>query len=88
MELVVDSRGQVRCIYGEEIDLRVLGKLSICRASHVEPDSDGRWSADLAPISGPRLGPFDRRTEALASEAQWLQANWLPSLATAAPGSQ
>jgi hypothetical protein len=77
MELVIDGRGQVRCIYGEEIDLAVLGQLSIRRASHVEPDSDGRWWADLAPVSGPRLGPFDRRTKALTSETQWLESHWL-----------
>ncbi len=41
MELVVDAGGSVRCIYGEELDLRALGKLQITRASHVEPDKDG-----------------------------------------------
>jgi hypothetical protein len=78
MELVIDRRGDVRCVYGEEIDLALLGQLSIRRASHVEPDSDGRWWADLAPVGGPRLGPFDRRTEALACEARWLNVHWLP----------
>jgi hypothetical protein len=40
MELVVDAGGGVRCVYGEELDLRELGKLQITRASHVEPDAD------------------------------------------------
>jgi hypothetical protein len=84
MELVVNSRGEVRCLYGEEIDLSVLGQLSIRRASHVEPDADGRWWADLAPVGGPRLGPFGRRTEALASEAEWLQTHWLTAQSPAA----
>ena len=77
MELVIDSRGNVRCVYSEVIDLAALGKVSICRASHVEPDADGGWWADLAPVNGPRLGPFGRRTEALACEARWLAAHWL-----------
>ena len=40
MELVVSVGGDVRCIYGEELDLREIGKLQITRASHVEPDRD------------------------------------------------
>ena len=31
MELVVDAGGDVRCVYGEELDLRELGKLQITR---------------------------------------------------------
>jgi hypothetical protein len=27
---------------------------------------------------GPRLGPFALRSEALAAEQHWLEANWLP----------
>ncbi len=62
----------VRCLYDEAIDLAALGRLSITRASHVEPDDAGQWFADLAPVSGPRLGPFDRRSEALEAERAWL----------------
>jgi hypothetical protein len=72
MELVVDARGDVRCVYGEELDLRELGKLQITRASHVEPDRDGNWWADLGPVDGPVLGPFKNRTEALGAERGWL----------------
>ena len=72
MELVVDAGGDVRCIYGEELDLRELGKLQITRASHVEPDRDGFWWADMGPVGGPVLGPFKNRTEALGAEKGWL----------------
>jgi hypothetical protein len=72
MELVVDAGGDVRCVYGEELDLRELGKLQITRASHVEPDRDGFWWADMAPVDGPVLGPFRSRTEALEAERGWL----------------
>lgn len=77
MELIIESDGKVRCIYGETIDLQVLGSPEITRASHVEPNSDGRWVADLSPVSGSKLGPFDKRTDALAAEVQWLRDNWL-----------
>src|SRR5262249_4363500 len=66
MQLIVDPQGQVHCLYGETIDLAALGSVAIRRASHVEPDVDGRWWADLAPVGGPKLGPFDRRSGALA----------------------
>ena len=65
MELVVDAGGDVRCIYDEALDLRELGKLQITRASHVEPDRDGYWWADMGPVGVPVLGPFKSQTEAL-----------------------
>lgn len=77
MDFVVDARGRVRCVYDEAIDLTLLGTLSVERASRVEPDVDGRWWADLAPVSGPMLGPFERRSVALAAERQWLTDHWL-----------
>ena len=72
MEWVVDAGGNVRCIYGEELDLRELGQLTITRASHVEPDRDGFWWADMGPVNGPVLGPFKNRSESLGAEREWL----------------
>jgi len=69
----------MRYVYGEEIDLSTLGPLTIRRGSHVEPDNDGRWFADLAPSRGPRLGPYDLRSDALNAELLWLSENWLVS---------
>ena len=77
MELVIKPDGAAQCIYGEEIDLSALGRPTISRASHVEPDQHGRWWADLSPIRGPILGPFSHRSEALAAEHVWLETNWL-----------
>jgi len=77
MDLIIENSGSVRCIYAEVVDLHTLGKPSITRASHVEPDSTGRWIADLSPVGGIKIGPFDKRTDALAAEVQWLRANWL-----------
>ena len=81
MELVVGVDGMARCIYGEELELRELGKLQITRASHVEPDRGGFWWADMGPVGGPVLGPFRSRTEALGAERRWLairQLNFYP----------
>ena len=79
MKLVIRPDGTVRAIYGEAIDLAALGRPVIARASHVEPDEEGRLSADLTPVGGPVLGPFPCRTEALAAEVQWLAGHWLLS---------
>lgn len=85
MELVVDAAGEVRCIYDEGIDLREIGTLKITRASHVEPDSDGNWWADMGPVGGPVLGPFKSRSEALVAEREWLSAQGSYSGATTGP---
>lgn len=77
MRLVIKPDGSVRCLYDEAVDLSSLGSLTIQRGSHVEPDANGRWLADLAPVDGPVLGPFNRRSEALAAERNWLEQNWL-----------
>jgi len=57
--------------------LAKLGRMTVRRASHVEPVTvDGftvGWQADLAPVSGPVLGPFASRREALEAEQGWLR---------------
>lgn len=78
MQIVIHPDGRASCIYNEEIDLAAVGSLQICRGSHVEPDRQGRWFADLHPVQGPRLGPFEKRSQALQAELLWLQQNWLP----------
>jgi hypothetical protein len=78
MDLIVSPDGTIRAVYAEAIDLGVLGHLVISRASHVEPNNSGRWLADLTPVAGPVLGPFDLRSEALEAEIDWLKAHWLP----------
>jgi hypothetical protein len=79
MQLIVTPHGECRCLYDESIPLHALGRLAIARGSHVEPDAEGNWWADLAPVNGPNLGPFVNRSDALAAEAAWLTANWLHS---------
>ena len=77
MQLRIASTGNVRCLYGELIDLVQLGPLSIRRGSHVEPDAEGNWTCDLSPVDGPQLGPFPSRSIALDAEVSWLQELWL-----------
>lgn len=77
MQLVILGNGSGRCLYSEAIDLRQLGLLSISRASHVEPNAAGQWQVDLAPVGGPRLGPFATRSQALSAEEAWLLAHRL-----------
>ena len=79
MQLFIEPGGCVRCLYGETVDLRCLGSLSVRRASHVEPDAKGLWWADLSPVDGPRLGPFVRRSDALSAEVAWIEEHWLTS---------
>lgn len=77
MQLVVTYTGTIRCLYDESLDLHALGRPDIQRGSHVEPTKDGHWQADLSPVSGPILGPFPLRSQALDAERAWLEANWL-----------
>ena len=77
MELLITPTAQCRCVYDELLDLRELGRLTIERASHVEPNATGQWTADLSPVNGPQLGPFTNRSEALAAEVDWLLTHWL-----------
>jgi hypothetical protein len=73
MQLTISPTGRVTGIYDEALNLAGLGRVAIRRASHVEPDPAGRWWADLAPVGGPVLGPFPRRSDALAAERDWLE---------------
>ena len=78
MELVVGVDGMARCIYDEVLDLREIGRLNITRASHVEPDAEGFWWAEMGPADGPALGPYGSRTEALEAERGWLLTRATP----------
>jgi hypothetical protein len=77
MQIIIELSGTARCIYTEEIDLAAIGSPTITRASHVEPDQQGRWQADMGPMRGPLLGPYELRSEALEAEQVWLETHWL-----------
>lgn len=73
MKLYVQTDGSLTSIYDETLDTRGLGPQEIRRASHVEPNAEGNWTADLRPVGGPRLGPYSRRSQALAVELARLE---------------
>lgn len=77
MHIAIAADGTTRFIHNDVLDAKELGAASIRRASTVEPNDDLTWTADLALIGGPQLGPFPTRGEALAAEIAWLTANWL-----------
>lgn len=51
------QHGCLRTIYSDDVlELIRQGEARISRASHVEPDDSGQWTADLSPVGGPILG--------------------------------
>jgi hypothetical protein len=76
MIITFTEEGTAQTIYNEKIDLNELGKVTHTRASHVEPDENGEWVADLSLVGGPKLGPFKRRSEAITREIEWLETNY------------
>ena len=78
VEVFCRPTGEVALIYEEAIAWDALGAARTYRASHVEPDGRGGWTADLRPVGGGALGPFAKRSEALAAEREWLNATYLP----------
>ena len=80
-EIIVAPNGMLRFIYDDDLAsmLQDIGTLSVKRASHVEPSQDGHgWWADMSPVGGPMLGPFDTRGQALSEETGWLRAYGIP----------
>ena len=72
MQIVIRPTGLLIGIYSDSFDYGELGRPQIRRASHVEPDESGHWFADLSPVDGPKLGPFDKRNEAIDAELEFL----------------
>ena len=76
MNLYISPTGVVSFIWDDAlVGLRDEGQCSIRRASHVEPTEDGQWTADMSPVDGPLLGPFDLRSAALLAERLWLEGH-------------
>ena len=76
--------GRMTFIYDDTLaGLLQTGACRVDRASHVEPKMTlygVRWFADLAPVAGPVLGPYDTRARALQEEVDWLNAHRIRSL--------
>ena len=72
MQIVIKPSGVFISIYSDTFDYGEFGKPQIRRASHVEPDDAGHWFADMSPVDGPKLGPFNKRNEAVDAELEFL----------------
>jgi hypothetical protein len=72
MQIVIKPTGVFISLYSDSFEYGELGKPQIRRASHVEPDDTGHWFADLSPVNGPKLGPFDKRNEAIDAELEYV----------------
>ena len=42
----------------------------------LKPELHNSWFADLSPVGGPTLGPFDTHAAAIAAEIEWLTKNY------------
>ena len=77
LHLTVKPDGIIAAIHNDALaDLYEEGKAEVKRASHVEPVNGGEqvnWVADMAPVGGPKLGPYRLRSEALGAETDWLK---------------
>lgn len=80
MKITFEVDGRIKFIYDDALAgvAKEVGALTIKRASHVEPGDDGCWYADMSPVCGPLLGPFDTREEALTAERVWLVTHSIP----------
>lgn len=80
MVIAIDQDGHLDFVWNDElVGLTKLGSTTIERASHVEPvmtgENAGKWMADMGPVGGPTLGPFDLRGEAIDAELAWISNN-------------
>jgi|SRR5581483_1464998 len=80
IRIVISPDGRlVRAIYNDNLRelFNKLGLAQTHRASHVEPDENNNWIADCSPIGGPKLGPFERREDALTAEVTYINTKGL-----------
>jgi hypothetical protein len=76
MLIEVRPDGSMKMLYDDSLkSLMDEGKTEVARASDVEPDGKGGWTADLTRVGGPVLGPFPLREDALTAEKEWLWNN-------------
>ena len=72
MAMIIATPPKMQFVYNDKLrSLLELGQAGVLRASHVEPQGIN-WIADLSPVNGPVLGPFELRQDALDAEVAWL----------------
>lgn len=86
--MLVTAGGRIAFVWDDQLQPlwaclsgKVPGCRDVVRVSHIEPGPGG-WLADLSPIHGPTLGPFDLRGAALQAEHNWLTPRLLDLVTT------
>lgn len=76
LDVFISPDGTIQFVHDDALHAAIVGdnttEATTRRASHVEPDGNGLWCADLSPVAGPLIGPFKTRSEALEVELTWL----------------
>ena len=71
--ITIEDNGSLNFVWDDRLaDLAAGCDVTTKRVSNVEPADDGQWWADMAPVDGPKLGPYRLRGEALQAERDWL----------------
>lgn len=82
-KVFIKPSGVIATLYNDATapSLRNMGKSTITRASHVEPDPEqnGEWLVDLTPSGGPVTKGFKSRGAALEFEEKWLNERLIPT---------
>ena len=80
LKLLVRTDSTVQAIYSDELAPLIdkASHVEVRRASFVEPDPDGGWTATMQ--DGTKLGPFRLRSEALAAEIRYLDSKLFPQV--------
>lgn len=71
------KNGEIQYIYNEDLNINDIGKVNIKRVSKVEPDKDGKWYVDLSLIGGEKINGFNKRSNAIKYEIDWIEKNIL-----------
>lgn len=81
VDIFIHPDGTIRYLFYDVLrPLLDCGKSTVSRASHIDMhlvDDQWKWFADLSPVSGPNLGPFLDRDDAITAEVSWLVENHL-----------
>ena len=72
LKLLIEPDGEITAIYSDVLaPLISEGRAEISRASNVEPDPRGGWTATMR--DGALIGPFNLRQTALDAEVDYLE---------------
>ena len=79
MKVKIDKCGNISFLYSDDyFKFANAGKVTIKRASNVEPTKDNKWIVDLKPLKiNKKLGPFKTRKEALDKERIYIEKHYL-----------